>query len=85
MSATKVRKLRRQQQRVIATAPEQIADAYNEDPNKALVLGYEIFGRENFEKAVRVYLHQHWAKVAFMLAARRCIAKQGGNNAENRA
>ena len=73
VTTTKARQLRRATQRFQETVIDKLLDKYTQNPNAALERCFDVFGRERFENALRVYLHQHVAKVAMELAVKHCM------------
>ena len=76
MSTTKARRERRARARLEKSAVETMLDTYTINPNEALTMCFGWFGRKEFEKALRRHLHQHIAKVAFVLAMKMCMEHQ---------
>ena len=71
MVATRSPKIRRSREPKQQKLIDRLLDHYARNPDEALRVCFEHFGREKFENALRIYLHQHVAKVAMELAIKR--------------
>lgn len=75
-AAVKLQKLQartKYREALIATFTERVLDQYNVDPNKALQMCHEAFGRVRFTSALRNEIHRHSAKIAYVFAINRCV------------
>ena len=78
MATTKSRRARRALQHAEQSFIDKLLDEYTADPNEALKKCYEHFGKDQFENALKIYLHQHVIGTALKLAMKHCLTKKEG-------
>jgi hypothetical protein len=73
MATTRARQARRAIQRAKESFIDKLLDEYTANPNAALRKCYEHFGKDRFENALKIYMHQHVVQTAMALAIKHCV------------
>ena len=76
MATNRARRARRAKMNLVSTAVDTMLDAYKMDPNQALQLCHEWFGKEKWTQTIRPLLHRNLAKTAFILGVEKLMQEQ---------
>lgn len=93
-AAVKLQKLQaktKYREALVGNFIDRVLDQYNENPNKALQMCHEAFGRTRFTSALKNEICRHTLKLAYVFAINRCVSdgqpfpvQKGTNEANNK-